>query len=42
MLRLNCHYFKFENVKLYDVSNCNPHEDYMDDSEQEYLIYSMY
>jgi len=33
MLRLNRRHFKFENFKLYVVSNCFIHEDYLDDSE---------
>jgi hypothetical protein len=33
MLRSNRRHFKFENFKLYVVSNCFPHEDDLDDSE---------
>lgn len=33
MLRSNRRHFKFENFKLYVVSNCFPREDYLDGSE---------
>jgi hypothetical protein len=33
ILRSNRHNLKFENLKLYIVSNCFSHEEYSDDSE---------
>lgn len=33
MIRSNRRHFKFQNFKLLVMSNCFPHEDYLDDSK---------